>query len=80
MGIGGNGGWTSKLQPKNKARQQSRVDLILEQNSGKFEFVNSKSIRSRADEQSLTPTAPMLERWLLYIWYFIISIGKYNKH
>jgi len=31
-GIGGNGGLTSQFQRKNKARQQSGVDLILEQN------------------------------------------------
>ena len=29
-GIGGNGGQTSKFQLKNKARQRSGVDLILE--------------------------------------------------
>jgi len=32
-GIGGNGGWTSKFQLQNKARQQSGVDQILEQNA-----------------------------------------------
>ena len=32
MGIGGNGGLTSKFQLKNKARQRSGVDLTLQQN------------------------------------------------
>ena len=31
---------------------------------GNFNFQNSKGIRGRADESSLTPTAPMLERYL----------------
>jgi len=30
-GIGGNGGWTSKLQLKTKPNSGLRVDLILEQ-------------------------------------------------
>ena len=43
MGIGGNVGLTHILQPQNKAKQRSGVDLILQQNPVNSNFLIKKA-------------------------------------
>jgi len=64
-GIGRNGGLTPILQHKTKPGSGQGLTRSLSK-SGKFNLQNSKGIRSRADEQSLTPTAPMLQRYVAF--------------
>ena len=47
---------------KNKAKQRFGVDLVLEKNLVNSNSQTLKAFAGWADEQSLTPTAPMLER------------------
>ncbi len=62
MGIGHNGGLTPILHHKIKPGSGPGVDQILEQNPVTSSFQILKAFAGRADDQSLTPTAPMLER------------------
>ena len=62
-GIGGNGGLTPILQHKTKPGSGQGLTGSLGK-TRKFKLLNSKGIAGRADEQSLTPTAPMLERYV----------------
>ena len=72
MGIGGNGGWTSILQLKNKAKQRSGVDLILEQNPVTS---NSKILKAPQAGQTNKASLP-LRQCLNVVRYTIFTLHK----
>ena len=74
MSIGGNGGLTPILQLKNKARQRSGVDQILEQ---KPVTSNSYLLKASPAGQTIKASLPLRQCFNVGCYYYINSISYY---